>query len=324
MALTLLTDVIVPEIFNPYVIERTATLSALRQSGILAPVEGITVPASGRTINMPFWQDLSGNSQVLPSNGTSALSTAKIEAGQDVAVILRRGNAWSDNDLAGALAGSDPMTAIGDLVAEWWARDDQTTALSVLKGVFAAPSMAGNVHDISALSGTDAVFSAESFIDASFKLGDAADRLTAVAVHSATYALMLKSDLIDFVPDSAGRMNIPTYLGKRVIVDDGMPRTADGVYTTYLFGPGALGYAEGTPAVPTATFRQELEGNNVLVNRRYIVIHPRGVAWQSPTIAGESPTNAEMEESDAWERVYENKNVRVVKFVHRIAAAAGS
>jgi hypothetical protein len=33
---TIITDVIVPEVFNPYVIQRTAELSAFYQSGIIA------------------------------------------------------------------------------------------------------------------------------------------------------------------------------------------------------------------------------------------------------------------------------------------------
>jgi hypothetical protein len=34
---------------------------------------------------------------------------------------------------------------------------------------------------------------------------------------------MQKNNLIDFIPDAEGHINIPTFLGRRVIVDDGMP-----------------------------------------------------------------------------------------------------
>src|SRR5678815_168686 len=76
------------------------------------------------------------------------------------------------------------------------------------------------------------------------KLGDRGDRLTAVAMHSATEAALRKLDLIDFLPDSEGKMTIKTFQGRRVIVDDNLPTRAgatDGVvYTSYLFGPGAF------------------------------------------------------------------------------------
>jgi hypothetical protein len=83
--------------------------------------------------------------------------------------------------------------------------------------------MSVNVNDISALTGGAENFDADSFIDSTFLLGDEAGGLTAVAVHSQTLKAMVKADLIDFLPDSQGKLTIPTYLGKTVIVDDGMP-----------------------------------------------------------------------------------------------------
>ena len=56
-----------------------------------------------------------------------AVGTLKaiIEAGHDVAAVLRRAKMWSATDLSAALSGADPMKAIGDLVAQFWARDMQ-------------------------------------------------------------------------------------------------------------------------------------------------------------------------------------------------------
>ena len=80
-----------------------------------------------------------------------------------------RGKAWSTNDLAKALSGDDPMAAIGDLVAGYWARRRQTLLFSMLKGVFAANSMSGNVKDISALTGNDCKIGGTAFVDALFE-----------------------------------------------------------------------------------------------------------------------------------------------------------
>lgn len=100
---------------------------------------------------MPFWSDLTGDDEVLSDSG--ALTPGKITAGQDEAVILRRGRAWGANDLAAALAGDDPMGAIADLVASYWARMMQKALINTLTGVFASASMSGNVHDISGQTG---------------------------------------------------------------------------------------------------------------------------------------------------------------------------
>lgn len=313
---TRIQDVIVPEVFNPYVIQRTAELSALSQAGIISnnPELDKLAAAGGRLINMPFWDDLTGDDEVLTDDG--ALTPGKITSGQDVAALYMRGKAWSVNDLAKALSGDDPMAAIGDLVAAYWARRRQVLLFSILKGVFAADSMAGNLHDISAVSGKDTI-SAATFLDATQKMGDAKEKLTAVGMHSAVVTYLAKQDLIETIPDSEGKSTIKVFLGKRVIEDDGCP-VADGVYTSYLFGEGAIGLGNGAAPVPTETDRDSLAGDDILINRQHFVLHPRGVKWTDASVAGSSPTNAEAATAANWQRVYENKNIRIVCFKHKI------
>ena len=43
-----------------------------------------------------------------------------------------------------ALSGDDPLGAIADLVADYWAREFQGFTVNTLKGVFGSASMAGN------------------------------------------------------------------------------------------------------------------------------------------------------------------------------------
>jgi hypothetical protein len=158
------------------------------------------------------------------------------------------------------------------------------------------------------------------------------DRLTAVAMHSAVEAALRKLDLIDFLPDSEGKAQIRTFQGRRVVVDDHLPSragTTDGVvYTTFLFGPGAFAKGAaplgseplkggfGTAGVEFA--RVALDSDTVLINRRRHILHPRGVKFTSASVAGDSPTNAELETSANWVRVFESKNVRIVAVTHNI------
>ena len=53
---TRIQDVIVPEVFNPYVVQRTAELSKLIRSGIVVPNPELDKLASagGKLINMPW------------------------------------------------------------------------------------------------------------------------------------------------------------------------------------------------------------------------------------------------------------------------------
>jgi len=320
MSKTVIADVIVPEVFNPYVIERTAELSAFYQSGIIARTPELDRLASsgGKLLNMPFWEDLDGDDEVLSDTG--ALTVGKITADQDVAALLARGRAWSVNDLAKALSGDDPMAAIGDLVAAYWARRFQAILISTLDGVFGntATQMDTNKHDISAETGDAAVIDAKTAVDAIYKLGDNADKLTGFAMHSATVAKLTKDDLIETIPPSEGKPAVRTFLGKPVVVDDSLPN-AGGVYTTYIFGAGAFGWGEGGAPVPVETARDALAGDDILVHRRHFILHPRGVAFQNVSVSGPTPSNTELANYENWERVYEPKNVRIVQFKHKLA-----
>lgn len=318
--MTKIADVIVPELFTPYVIEKTAEKSRILQSGIAIanPKLNELVTAGGLTMNMPFWQDLQGDDEVLSDQ--KALTPGKIGADKDVACLLMRGKAWGANDLAGALAGDDPMDAIADRVSDYWARKEQKVLVSVLKGVFAADSMKDHVADKST-----AVIDAAMVLDAKQLLGDSADNLTAIMMHSATYTKLQKDNLIEYTSTtgpSGSPITIPTYLGYAVVVDDGMPKEGN-VYTSYLFARGVIGRGEGTPVsmVSTETDRDSLAGEDYLINRRAFVMHPMGVKWVgSPE--GTTPTNEELATGTNWERVYESKNIGMVAIKHLIAPAA--
>ncbi|HEX7021399.1 MAG TPA: major capsid protein [Trueperaceae bacterium] len=326
MASTKISDIIVPEVFNPYVIERTAQMSALWRSGIVRndPTLDALASSGGTILNMPFFQDLTGDDEVL--SDSSALTPGNIKAAQDQARLHMRGRAWGVNDLAEALSGDDPMRAIGDLVAEYWARRYQALLISTLTGVFAdnETNDGGDlVHDISTEDGdnaTDANFiSAEAIIDAAQKLGDAKGNLVAISMHSVPHARLQKNDLVDDVPDSQANIGFGTYLQKTLIVDDSHPVVAGSTsgfkYTTYLFGAGAIGFGQGRAPVPTETDRDSLAGEDYLINRNHFILHPRGIKWVEGTIAGASPTNTELESATHWDRVYERKNIRIVKLV---------
>ena len=240
--------------------------------------------------------------------------------------MLARGKAWKANDLATAFSGSDVMGAIGNLVAEFWARQEQITLINILKGVFASADMDGNMLDISAETGNTARINRNALIDAISLLGDSGRDLTGIVCHSAVMYDLAKKEILDArvnVGDTNTAPEFRSFLGRQVIDDDGCPVETVGsnkVYTTYIFGTGAIGSAVGTPPVPTETDREALAGNDILVNRRHFILHPRGVRWTNQTLAaGEStPGNASLANGNNWNRVYELKNIRIVAFKHLI------
>ena len=93
MAVTKIQNVIVPDVFNPYVVEKTAELSALFQSGIIRPDAALDTLAKtgGTLLQMPFWTDLTGADEVL--SDAAALTPQNIAASKDIARLHARGKA---------------------------------------------------------------------------------------------------------------------------------------------------------------------------------------------------------------------------------------
>lgn len=337
MAKTVVSDVIVPELFAPYVIERSTKLTEFGDSDIVergAEFNSL-VNKGAKTVQLPYWKGSTVSSaarQII--SASSALSVNKIDSAKDVARISNDANAWSVTSLAKWLSGDDPMMAIGEVVSQYWAEIDQGIILNSVKGLIGAASFAVNLlaihnEDAAAVNATNKL-TGTTFIDALQKLGDHANSLTAIAVHSATRSALEKLDLIDFIPDSEGRQ-ITTFRGRRVIVTDEMTNragtTSGTVYTSILFGPGAIAFGDenlsgesldggfGTEAVEFA--RVALNHDALLINRRRWLKHPRGMAWQDVTIAEDGgPDDTELAEQQQWVRVWNQKNIRMVVITH--------
>ncbi len=333
MAVTKIADVIVPELFTPYVINRTMELSALFQSGIVVNNAEFDALASeaARTHNMPFFEDLTGDSEETLED--VKMTPAKIGSNKDVSTTILRQKMWGSSNLAAALAGADPMKAIGDLVAGFWARDMQKELIAILTGVFGSytpeggtetTKMADHILDLTKQTKADAkILGASAFIDACQLLGDAQSQLSGVVMHSATKSHLKKLNLIETERDSTD-VEFEVYQGRRVTVDDGCPVDKDGTYTTYLFGNGAIALGNGNPVGHVATEfdrdKQTGGGIDYLINRKAFILHPRGIAYTGAVREHvETPTRAELAMAENWNPVYEPKQLRVVALKHNIS-----
>ena len=337
---TRIADVVVPEIFSPYVQQMTQEKSRLIRSGaiVLDAQLNSALAGGGLTFNEPSFKDLDNDAENVSTDDPATDSTPnKIGTATEIQVRLSRNNSWSSMDLSGDLAGADPVQAIANRVSDYWTRRQQAAFVATLNGVFAdnAAAPTGTEHvqndmtfDVSGASYVDGVtnFSAEAFIDATATMGDSMEGLTMVMVHSIVYARMLKNNLIDFVSDSVNgnAVRIPTFLGREVIVDDGVPRSS-GVFNTWLFGRGAVRGGMGSPKVPTEVDRKPSAGNgggqDILFNRTEWIIHPVGHAYAGTPPNG-GPSNASttnnLAHADSWKRVFsERKQIRIARLITR-------
>ena len=346
---TRISDLVIPVWFSDYTRQLTTEKSRLIQSGAVQidPVLNRELAGGGLTFNHPSFQDLDNDPENISSDDPAVFGTPnKIKTATEIQVRLSRNNSWSSMDLAGDLAGEDPLEAIAQRISNYWVRRDQAMLIATMKGVFADNSAAptgGDTHtqndmtnDISGAAFADGTtnYSAGAFVDAAVTMGDSMDELSMVLVHSVVYGRMLKNNLIDFIPDSinpgaspytTGGRGIPTFLGRTVVVDDSMPIPSAGVFETWLFGQGAIRMGVGEPKVPVERDRIPAAGNGggqeIIFNRIERITHPAGYAYVGTSPAG-GPSNAattnNLADAASWRRVFTSrKQIRIARMITR-------
>lgn len=100
-------------------------------------------------------------------------------------------------------------------------------------------------------------------------------------------------------------------------------KDAAATYTTYFMGAGALIRQDGTPNgfVGTETDRDKLAATDYLINRRCMVIHPKGCSWNVNATYPNGiyyPTNAMLATPANWTLATDHKKVPIAALVHKI------
>ena len=94
---TLRSDLIIPEIFTPYVIEQTTQLDAFLASGVVQPMAELNATEGGDFVQVLFHKaNLTGDFEVF--SDSSSLTPGKITADKQVGVVLHRGRAFEARD----------------------------------------------------------------------------------------------------------------------------------------------------------------------------------------------------------------------------------
>ena len=330
---TLRSDIIVPEIFTPYLIEATTQRDAFLSSGVVQPMAELDASEGGDFINVPFFSaNLSGDFEVLTDS--SSLTPGKITANKQVGVILHRGRAFESRDLAALAAGADPMAAIATKVAAYVANQRQKDLLKCLEGVFGGlTSNTGAAFiDLSFDKTGQTALGPRQVAKARALLGDQGDKLTAVAMHSAVYYDLVERKAIDYITNTEARLStaatgastinaiagsiasayagdnsVPTFMGLRVIVSDDLAPTSTN-YPVYFFTAGAIASGEQM-ALRTETDRDILAKSDAMAIDLHYCYHPIGAKWGTTV----NPTQAQLATIGNWTKVYENKNIGIVR-----------
>jgi hypothetical protein len=330
MAVTQITDVIVPETFTNYVVQNSMETSALVQSGIVARNGVIEqqLTAGSESFNVPFWSDLADDEANIASDDPAVDATPKkISAEKQIVRKSFLHQSWSAMNLASELSGSDPVARIQSRATAYWTRQTQRRLIASLNGVLAdnvANDAGDMVLDVTGEVGAAQLFSALNVIEAAGTLGDQMSNVSGIAMHSDIYKFALANDMITTMQDSQS-MPFQTFRGMAVIVDDLLPVTT-GNYTTVLFGPSSIGWGMTAPRIAEGT---EIEnkpsagnggGQQILHSRVNLGIHPAGFQWSEGSVVDDSPSLAELALAANWNRIVERKAVGLAYLVSRVVS----
>jgi hypothetical protein len=332
---TAIANIYEPAIWSKYFLEQTTEKSLLVQSGIAGSDPEIDAASrvGGTLVSMPFWDDLSHDTGAtdrskVVTDTDDVITPHGVTTGKDIAVKHFRAQSFQVAPIVKYVAGDDPAAMVVSRFSNWWVREEQRLLLKTLTGIFAdttvATALSNDIAGETTTTDPAKLIGSSAIEDTRFLLGDAYEKFTAIIMHSVCFKRLRLLDLIDQAPVSGQNPPISTYMGLRVLVDDGMTRVAGGTsgykYHTFLFGQGAIARTDipletGDPSLEL--YRLPLAGTGAgqldIITRRYFLMHPRGIAWTG-SAAGVSPTDAELA-ADNWTLAYNTKNIRIARLI---------
>lgn len=318
------------QIYNPLTFGRRAQLAQIQLNrflgaGIIASDAEMQsqIAVGGNIGELAQFNALGTNEPNYSSDDPAVFSTPKNITGLKMRFRGAAMNeSWSTMDLARELALIDPLGAITNRVGAFWAQNAEQRLIYSCRGIL-ADNIANDASDMLidlSIDTTDPVdpetnlISGEGVIDAAQTMGDRSFQVTAIAMHSKPFSKLQKDKLIEYVQDATVDIQIPTYLGKRVIVDDSMPvvmGTNKLIYTSILFGGAIFGEAKGKVLVPSEMKRDPDAGNgggqDTIFSRVHEFLHPMGFDFTSASVAGQSATYAELATAANWDRKVNRK-----------------
>lgn len=330
MAAVQIADIIVTSSFTDYTQILTQQKTKLIEAGAVQRSAFLDnfLTGGGNIITMPAFKDICDGTVIDSNVATDDATTstaAKLGSLQSIVHRMSRNKSWSVYDLAGDLAGADPVRAILSRVSDFWAKNTQYLVVQTLKGVFArnvttdSGDMVVDKSGVSYTAGTTD-FQPKWFLNTLAKKGDSFGNLSTLYVHSQVYFKMLEQNLITFQLNSDLDTNVAYYMGFRVVYDDGLPNAA-GVFTSYILGDGAIQLGMGSPKVPTEVYRDPSMGTGsgleTLYSRMELAVAPIGYTYTGTTTVG-GATSAALATGTNWSRVYpESKQVPMLALITR-------
>lgn len=316
------------EVFQKYVdrVPNTKLNELIKSRAIVSRNDLATAMADqvgGNYLTTPLKGLISGTTP-LNYDGVTDITSQNTQTFSHSRVVVGRAQAWTEKDFSYDITGGvDFMENVAQQVAEYWDEIDQATLIAILQGVFSMSDTEGAKFVASHTSDITEVVNSEGktgFMDATSlnsaiqkACGDHKNKFSLAIMHSAVATNLENMKVLVYLKynDANGmerETGLATLNGRLVIVDDSMPVDTSGnapVYTTYIFGDGAIEYTNCGAKVPAEMSRDPKTngGQDTLYNRQRKAFAPYGISFTKAVMSTLSPTDAELANGANWELV---------------------
>lgn len=303
-----------PTVFEKYMQKAPNTKeNALVKNGLLDNKPNtrarLTEQVGGNYIVEPIKGLLDG--EVQNYDGQTDVEFTSRDTFEQGKIIIGRMKGWEEIDFSSDLTGVNWMADVAAEVKEYYDEVDQADLLAILEGIFAMNSNTVDQnfvknHTYEVTGDVDATTMNSALQQAS---GDKKKQFRVAFMHSAVATTLENLNLLEYLKytDAAGitrDLSIGTYNGKLVIVDDDMPVSEEGEYTTYVMGEKFFEY-DNIPLVANEASEMARDavkngGVTKLITRRRKLVAPKFISFTKKQMATDSPTVEELKKGENW------------------------
>lgn len=325
------------EVFEKYVdiVERERSNELLNSNAIVERADlkaRMDEQVGGNIIVTPIAGVLSGVADNY--DGSTDIKSDSTNSFYQKRVVIGRAHSWTEKDFVFDITGGhDPMQTVANQLLDWWADLKQDSLLAILEGVF---SMTGaeNKKFVDGHTYKADVFGQVTLNNALQQaFGSRKNNFAAAIMNSAVATQLENLNLVQYAryTDSRGierPLQLANLNGRPIIIDDSLPVSAKGEYTTYILGQGAIEYTKAGAKVPYEVDRDPKKngGEDTLYTRDRFCFAPRGISFTENSMASLSPTVAELAKGANWEVVknadglYPLKQIPIARVITRLEA----
>lgn len=310
------------EVFTGMMQEADYWKTPIIASGIVQQDSSIMdlIGEKGNVATIPIYKPLDANEsgmEPLNNDGLTDNTPTEISGDKQTCMLIQRMKAFKAKDFTKELTGADPMTLIRNKIAGYYAQVWEIELMNIAAAVLGVSALSDHVLD---LASKDKQIEAGTIYDVEqAALGDMADGLGLIVMHSMIYKQYKKLDMVDFDKYTVAGMikdaiTLPTIAGKHVLVTDNYTKDSSGNYLTYLFGEGAFLSCDKNNYENQYTTDYDPEtsaGVEKFYTKQGKVLHPNGLSLAVDNIAKESPTKTELGTAANWALKYNTKNVKM-------------